>query len=101
MQAQPKEAKQAHSLGLQLWLATHSVPFLAIRIVLCLVLSAEMADAYAKRIETQYVGKSSDKDSELNKRLRRDELGETGNKREKCLRIASFLIRRGLGLEHA
>jgi len=62
---------------------------------------AEMADAYAKRIEAQYVGKSSGKDSELNKRLRKDELGETGNKKEKCLRIASFLIRRGLGLEHA
>ena len=62
---------------------------------------AEMADAYAKRIEAQYVGKSSGKDSELNKRLRKDELGETSNKKEKCLRIASFLIRRGLGLEHA
>ena len=58
---------------------------------------AEMADAYAKRIEAQYVGKSSGKDSELNKRLRKDELGETGNKKEKCLRIASFLIRRDLG----
>ena len=62
---------------------------------------AEMADAYAKGIEAQYVGKSSGKDSELNKRLRKDELGETGNKKEKCLRIASFLIRRGLGLEHS
>ena len=62
---------------------------------------AEMADAYAKRIEAQYSGRSQGKDSELNKRLRRDELEETGRKREKCLRLASFLIRKGLGLEHA
>ena len=59
------------------------------------------ADAHAKRIEAQPVGRSSGKGSELNKRLRRDELEETGRKREKCLRIASFLIRKGLGLEHA
>ena len=59
------------------------------------------ADAHAKRIEARHVGRSSGKSSELNKRLRRDELGETGNKREKCLRKASFLIRRGLGLDRA
>ena len=60
---------------------------------------AELIDAYSATISKKYTSKDSagislatSKDYVLNKRLRSTNLDETGYKRDKCMRLASFIV---------
>ena len=69
---------------------------------------AELIDAYCATISKKYTGKDSagkpmatSKDFVLNKRLRSANLDETGSKKDKCMRLASFIMHKKLPIDQA
>ena len=58
---------------------------------------AEMIDAYGKEISKKYTGKGD----ELKKRLRELGLLFSGNKSEKCIRLASYVYKKRMPLSEA
>ena len=62
---------------------------------------AEMIDAYEKEISKEHGKKYNGKGEELKKRLRELGLLFSGNKSEKCIRLASYIYKKRMPLSEA
>ena len=67
--------------------------------VTCIRNDAEKVDAYTKVMLVQYTNKSTGKDCALNKCLRDYDLNDCGNKKERCERLASYLVKNNIDLD--
>ena len=67
--------------------------------VTCIRNDAETVDAYTKVLLVRYTNRSTTKDCDLNKCLRAYGLSDCGNKKERCERLASHLVKNNIDLD--